>query len=50
MTICNYDREKETVTIVFQAIGYSTKRMAEYEVGDSFQDLTGPLGKTFGIN
>ncbi|HBI72230.1 MAG TPA: NAD-binding oxidoreductase, partial [Lachnospiraceae bacterium] len=35
LTICDYDREAGTVTIVFQAIGSSTKRMAEYEAGDA---------------
>ncbi len=44
LTICDYDREAETVTIVFQAIGTSTTMMAQYEVGDEFQDFTGPLG------
>lgn len=44
LTICDYNREEETVTIVFQAIGPSTKEMAKYEVGDAFQDFTGPLG------
>lgn len=45
LTICDYDREEGTVTIVFQALGASTKLMAEYEPGDSFRDFTGPLGK-----
>ncbi len=44
LTICDYDREAGTVTIVFQAIGSSTKVMAEYEVGEAFRDFTGPLG------
>lgn len=44
LTICDYDREKETVTIVFQAVGASTKVMATYEEGDSFRDFVGPLG------
>ena len=44
LTICDYDREAGTVTIVFQAIGSSTKQMAEYEVGEAFRDFTGPLG------
>ena len=44
LTICDYDREAGTVTIVFQTVGASTKRMAEYEVGDSFRDFVGPLG------
>ena len=36
LTICDYDREKETVTIVVQTIGASTERMAYLEEGDSF--------------
>jgi len=45
LTICDYDREKGTVTIVYQTMGYSTKKMAEYEVGEYFQDFVGPLGQ-----
>lgn len=44
LTICDYDREAGTVAIVFQAVGESTKRMADYEVGDTFRDFSGPLG------
>ncbi len=44
LTVCDYDREAGTVTIVFQTVGASTKMMAEYEVGEYFQDFTGPLG------
>jgi len=44
LTICDYNREEGTVSIVFQAVGSSTKLMAEYEVGEAFRDFTGPLG------
>ncbi|MBQ9340956.1 MAG: sulfide/dihydroorotate dehydrogenase-like FAD/NAD-binding protein [Lachnospiraceae bacterium] len=44
LTICDYDREKETVTIVFQAVGASTEEMLKMEKGDSFTDVVGPLG------
>lgn len=44
LTICDYDREAGTVTIVFQAVGSSTKLMAQYEEGEAFRDFTGPLG------
>ncbi len=44
LTICDYDREVGTVTIVFQALGSSTKLMATYEEGEAFRDFTGPLG------
>jgi ferredoxin--NADP+ reductase len=45
LTICDYDREAGTVTIVFQPIGYSTMEMAKLQTGDSFMDVVGPLGK-----
>lgn len=44
LTICDYDREAGTVTIVFQALGASTQRMTSLKEGDSFRDFTGPLG------
>ncbi|MDE7299398.1 MAG: sulfide/dihydroorotate dehydrogenase-like FAD/NAD-binding protein [Lachnospiraceae bacterium] len=44
LTVCDYDREAGTVTIVVQMIGASTKMMAEYEEGDYLRDFTGPLG------
>lgn len=44
LTIADYDANKGTVSIVFQAIGASTKVMADYNVGDSFKDFVGPLG------
>ena len=36
-TICDYDREEGTVTIVFQEVGASTIRMSELKAGDSFR-------------
>lgn len=44
LTICDFDREKGTVTIVFQTVGASTERMAGLKAGDSFLDFVGPLG------
>ena len=44
LTICDYDREKETITIVFQPVGASTTKMKELKAGDYFRDFTGPLG------
>lgn len=44
LTICDYDREKGTITIVFQIVGASTQMMASLKAGDSFQDFVGPLG------
>lgn len=44
LTICDYDREKGTVTIVFQIVGAGTQYMAALKAGDSFADFVGPLG------
>lgn len=44
LTICDYDREKETVTIVVQTIGAGTERMMSLNVGDALEDFVGPLG------
>ena len=41
LTICDYDREEGTVTIVFQEIGVSTIKMAELKAGDAFRDFVG---------
>lgn len=45
LTICDYDRENGTVTIVFQIVGASTKKMATLKTGDSMMDVVGPLGR-----
>ncbi|MBQ9857581.1 MAG: sulfide/dihydroorotate dehydrogenase-like FAD/NAD-binding protein [Oscillospiraceae bacterium] len=45
LTIADYDREKGTVTIMFQPVGRSTQMLAELEAGDSILDFVGPLGK-----
>lgn len=45
LTIADYNRKEGTVTIVFQTVGYGTKELANYEVGDYVQDFVGPLGQ-----
>jgi ferredoxin--NADP+ reductase len=44
LTIADYDREKGTVTIVFQTVGRATKELATYNEGDYVLDFVGPLG------
>ena len=44
LTICDYDREKGTVTIVFQIVGGGTENMSRLKAGDAFHDFVGPLG------
>ena len=45
LTIAGYDREKGTITIIFQIVGGSTEILNSLEEGDFIQDFVGPLGK-----
>ena len=45
LTICDYDREEGTITIVFQPIGASTEKFSKLKTGDAFMDFVGPLGR-----
>ena len=44
LTISDYDREKGTITIVFQTVGSSTTALGKMNEGDSISDVVGPLG------
>ena len=44
LTICDYNREEGTITIVFQTVGASSEKMSHLQAGDSFHDFVGPLG------
>lgn len=44
LTIADYNREDETITLIFQEVGKSTMQMGELEVGDEFMTVMGPLG------
>ncbi|MFA7533485.1 MAG: sulfide/dihydroorotate dehydrogenase-like FAD/NAD-binding protein [Tissierellaceae bacterium] len=44
LTICDYNKDEGTVQIVVQAMGSSTKRLADMVEGDSLKDFVGPLG------
>ena len=45
LTICDYDRQAGTVTIVTQTIGLSSAKINSLEEGDFFLDFAGPLGQ-----
>lgn len=45
LTIADVDKEKGILTLVFMAVGHSTKKLAQLNVGDELVDLVGPLGK-----
>lgn len=45
LTIADYDREKGTVTIIFQKVGYTTEKLDTLQEGDALLDFVGPLGR-----
>lgn len=45
LTVAGYDREKGTVTIIFQIVGATTEKLNHKEVGEFIPDFVGPLGR-----
>ena len=45
LTIADFDREKETITIIYQIVGYSTEQLAKLNQVDELTDFVGPLGE-----
>jgi len=45
LTIADADADKGTITIIFQAVGGTTKKLSHYNEGDTLSHLLGPLGK-----
>jgi NAD(P)H-flavin reductase len=44
LTIADFNAEKGEIRLIFQAVGKTTYEMAMMKVGDSLQDIAGPLG------
>ena len=44
LTVADYDREKGTVTIIFQIVGGTTEKLSHMNEGDELHDFVGPLG------
>lgn len=44
LTIQDFDRDEQTVSIIYQVVGYSTKKIAQKQEGDSLAHFAGPLG------
>ena len=44
LTVGDFDREKGTVTIIFQVVGATTEKLNHLEEGDYICDFVGPLG------
>ncbi len=45
LTVADFDPERGTVTIIFQAIGYTTQKLRKKNVGEYISDVVGPLGR-----
>ena len=45
LTIADVDKEKGVLTLVFMAVGYTTKKLAQLNAGEEIVDIVGPLGK-----
>jgi len=50
LTIYDYDSENETVSIIFQEVGKTTKQLGKLKPGDYIQDFVGPLGKPMKVD
>ncbi|MBP5245759.1 MAG: sulfide/dihydroorotate dehydrogenase-like FAD/NAD-binding protein, partial [Clostridia bacterium] len=53
LTVADYDREKGTVSIIFQIVGATTEKLSRLEEGEFICDFAGPLGRateTEGLN
>jgi ferredoxin--NADP+ reductase len=45
LTLASWDKHDGTITLIFQEVGYSTTELGTLEVGESIENLAGPLGK-----
>ena len=45
LTIADFDRERGTVTIIYQVVGATTEKLNHKQEGESLQDFVGPLGR-----
>jgi glutamate synthase (NADPH/NADH) small chain len=45
LTVADFDRAQGTITVIFQEVGASTKKLALFDLGQSILDVVGPLGK-----
>jgi ferredoxin--NADP+ reductase len=44
LTLADWDKDKGTITLVFQKVGFSTKRLGTLNCGDNIEHILGPLG------
>lgn len=44
LTLADWDKDKGTITLIFQKVGFTTRKLGEMEVGGQIRHLLGPLG------
>jgi len=44
LTLADWDKDKGTITLIFQEVGFSTKKLGSLNMGDSIKHILGPLG------
>lgn len=44
LTLSDWDRKKGTISLIFQKVGYSTKKLDSFKKGDYIAGVLGPLG------
>ena len=49
LTVADYEPETGLITIIFQEVGYTTKKLGTLEVGDFIKDIVGPLGNSIQV-
>jgi glutamate synthase (NADPH/NADH) small chain len=45
LTVADFDRDQGLITVIFQEIGSSTRKLGQFQQGESILDVVGPLGK-----
>ncbi len=44
LTLSDWDRDKGTITLIFQAVGHTTRKLSQLKAGDNILHILGPLG------
>jgi len=50
LTLADWDKDRGSITLIFQEVGYSTKKLAKLDKGDSIAHILGPLGHPTDVN
>ncbi len=44
LTVADFDRKEGTITVIFQEVGASTRKLGMFQKGEKILDVVGPLG------